>query len=605
MALLSLKNVSLSYGGKPLLDDVEFHIERGDRICLLGVNGTGKSTMLRVLAGESNPDAGQVIRSSGIRVTRLPQQVPTHLCGKVLDIVCPDHENPDFAREALEARQILTRLDLDEDADFSTLSGGTRRRVLLAQTLAGAPDVVMLDEPTNHLDLDSIAWLESYLLRRCKTFLFISHDRSFLRRIASRVVELDRGHLSDWNCDYDTFLIRKEEALSAEALQWDRLDKKLEKEEAWRRRGVKARTVRNQGRLRALESLRSERRQRRERTGAVQMSIQESDRTGQIVIKADHVTFGYGATPLIRDFTTVITRGDRIGIIGPNGCGKTTLLNLLLNSSCPSPGTITHGTNLQIAYSDQLRAQLDENKTLAENIVQGKEFIMLQGVKRHVIGYLEDFLFTPDRARAPVSVLSGGERNRLLLARLFAQPSNVMVLDEPTNDLDLDTLDLLEDQLDTYSGTVLVVSHDRAFLNNVATSVLVFEKHPADSTDQWLKPDEGWYVNEYVGGYDDWAARRVLPPEPTAPEKAQPVKAAAPSRRKLSFKERRELEEFPSRIEAMEEEQTQWHACLSDPAFFRKPKAEVTKATERSEALASELEVAYRRWAELEALATT
>jgi ATP-binding cassette subfamily F protein uup len=626
MALLSLKNVSLSYGGNPLLDDVEFHIERGDRICLLGVNGTGKSTMLRVLAGESKPDSGQVIRASGIRVTRLPQQVPTHLCGRVLDIVCPDHENPDHAREALEARQILTRLDLDEDADFATLSGGTRRRVLLAQTLAGNPDVVMLDEPTNHLDLDSIAWLESYLLRRCKTFLFISHDRSFLRRIASRVVELDRGHLSDWNCDYDTFLVRKDEALQAEALQWNRLDKKLEKEEAWRRRGVKARTVRNQGRLRALESLRSERRQRRERTGAVQMSIQEADRTGQIVIKADKVTFGYGATPLIRDFTTVITRGDRIGIIGPNGCGKTTLLNLLLNPSFPSPlagaalpqsspsplagegrgeGSCTHGTNLQIAYSDQLRAQLDENKSLAENIVQGKEFVMLQGVKRHVISYLEDFLFTPDRARAPVSVLSGGERNRLLLARLFAQPSNVMVLDEPTNDLDLDTLDLLEDQLDTYSGTVLVVSHDRAFLNNVATSVLVFEKHPADTTDQWLKPDEGWYVNEYVGGYDDWNARRVLPPEPTAPDKAQAPKATTPSRRKLSFKERRELEELPSRIESMEEEQTQWHACLADPVFFRKPKAEVTKATERSEALASELEVAYRRWAELEALAAT
>jgi ATP-binding cassette subfamily F protein uup len=337
MALLSLKNVSLSYGGNPLLDDVEFHIERGDRICLLGVNGTGKSTMLRVLAGESKPDSGQVIRSSGIRVTRLPQQVPTHLCGRVLDIVCPDHENPDLAREALEAQQILSRLDLDPEADFSTLSGGTRRRVLLAQALAGAPDVVLLDEPTNHLDLDSMAWLEAYLLRRCKTFLFISHDRAFLRRIASRVVELDRGHLSDWNCDYDTFLRRKEESLQAESLQWNRMDKLLEKEEAWRRRGVKARTVRNQGRLRALEALRADRSQRRQRTGTVQMSIQEANRTGQVVIKADKVTFGYGATPLIRDFSTVINRGDRIGIIGPNGCGKTTLLNLLLDSSFPSP----------------------------------------------------------------------------------------------------------------------------------------------------------------------------------------------------------------------------------------------------------------------------
>jgi len=323
-------------------------------------------------------------------------------------------------------------------------------------------------------------------------------------------------------------------------------------------------------------------------------------------IEVRGVTKRFGAVTALDNVSFAVQAGEMFFLLGPSGCGKTTLLRLLLEpATSTSPFAITHGTNLQIAYSDQLRAQLDENKSLAENIVQGKEFIMLQGVKRHVIGYLEDFLFTPDRARQPVSVLSGGERNRLLLARLFAQPSNVMVLDEPTNDLDLDTLDLLEEQLDSYSGTVLVVSHDRAFLNNVATSVLVFEKHPGDQADQWLKPDEGWYVNDYVGGYDDWNARRVLPPEPSAPDKAQAPKAAAPSRRKLSFKERRELEELPSRIESMEEEQTQWHACLADPAFFRKPKAEVTKATERSEALASELEIAYRRWAELEALAAT
>lgn len=609
MALLSLKDVSLSYGGKPLLDAVEFHIERGDRICLLGTNGTGKSTLLRVLAGDSKPDSGQVIRASGIRITRLPQQVPTHLAGRVLDIVCPDHNNPDLAREALEAERTLSRLGLDPEADFATLSGGTRRRVLLAQALAGNPEVVLLDEPTNHLDLDSIAWLESYLLRYCKTFLFISHDRSFLRRIASRVVELDRGHLSDWNCDYDTFLIRKEEALQAEAQQWGRMDKLLEKEEAWRRRGVKARTVRNQGRLRALESLRSERGRRRERTGAVQMSIQAADRTGQIVLKAESVTFGFGSTPLIREVSTVLARGDRVGIIGPNGCGKTTLLRLILEPAgtpgglSPQSGRLIHGTNLQVAYSDQLRAQLDETKSLAENIVQGREFVMLQGVKRHVISYLEDFLFEPARARAPVSVLSGGERNRLLLARLFAQPSNVLVLDEPTNDLDLDTLELLEEQLAQYGGTVLLVSHDRAFLNNVVTSVLVFEKHPQDSTTQWLKPDEGWFVNEYVGGYDDWMAKRVVPPEAELDRKPVPPKTGKPATRKLSYKERRELEELPSRIEAMEEEQTQRQACLADPAFFKKPKAEVATATERAETLAAELERAYHRWTELESIA--
>ena len=517
MALLSLKDVSVSYGGLPLLDNVEFHVERGDRICLLGANGAGKSTMLRILAGESKPDTGKVIQPPGNRVSRLPQQVPLHLTGRVLDIVCPDPDALENHQDALEAEQILTRLQVDPEVHFETLSGGTRRRVLLARTLLGKPDVVLLDEPTNHLDLDSIAWLEGYLLRHCRTFLFITHDRAFLRRIASRVVELDRGKLVDWRCDYDTFLKRKEETLQAEALLWERTDKRLEKEEAWRRRGVKARTVRNQGRVRALEALRTERRQRRERTGAVQMAIQEADRTGQIVLKAESVVFGYGNRALIHDFSEVITRGDRIGILGPNGCGKTTLLRLLLEPSgtglTPLSGKITHGTNLQIAYSDQLRSQLDENLSLAENITQGKEFIMLQGVKRHVIGYLEDFLFTPDRARQPVSVLSGGERNRLLLARLFAQPSNVLVLDEPTNDLDLDTLELLEEQLAAYTGPVLIVSHDRSFLNNVVTSVLAFEKHPPGRNDIWLKPDDGWFVNEYVGGYDDWAAKRLLPPE--------------------------------------------------------------------------------------------
>ena len=606
MALLSLKDVSVSFGGPPLLDHVEFHIERGDRICLLGTNGAGKSTMLRVLARESTPDEGKVIQPPNIRISRLPQQVPLHLTGSVLDIVCPESGDPDRQDEMTGALQMLTRLRLEPDADFATLSGGTRRRVLLARTLLGQPDVVLLDEPTNHLDLESIDWLESYLLRYCRTFLFITHDRSFLRRLASRVVELDRGHLSDWQCDYDTFLKRKEETLAAEALEWERQDKRLEKEEAWRRRGVKARTVRNQGRLRALESLRADRGQRRERTGTVRMAIQEADRTGQIVLKADKVTFGYDtAHPLLHNVSTVIGRGDRIGILGPNGCGKTTLLRLLLEPTvlAASSGKVTHGTNLQVAYSDQLRAGLDESLSLAENIVQGKEFVMLNGFKRHVIGYLEDFLFTADRARQPVSVLSGGERNRLMLARLFAEPSNVLVLDEPTNDLDLDTLELLEERLADYTGTVLIVSHDRAFLNNTVTAVLAFEKCPGDETGSVLGPDDGWYVNEYVGGYDDWLAKRRLPPEPEAPPKEQP-KTGKSSRRKLSFKEHRELEELPSRIEALEEEQAQWHACLADPAFFRKPKNEVTHATERSEAIVTELERAYRRWTELETLST-
>ncbi|MFH0908568.1 MAG: ATP-binding cassette domain-containing protein [bacterium] len=597
MALLSLKNASLSFGGQPLLDDVEFHIERGDRICLLGVNGTGKSSLLRILAGEAKPDAGQVIRSPGTRVGRLPQQVPTHLGGRVLDIVAPGTGDSE-----IHAVQMITRLQLDPDADFSTLSGGTRRRVLLARTLLGEPDIVLLDEPTNHLDLDAIAWLEEFLLRYCRTFLFVTHDRSFLRRMASRVVELDRGRLSDWKCNYDTFLARKEEALHTEELAWKDLDRRLKNEEVWLRQGVKARRTRSIGRVHALTALRTERRARRERIGSVRMAIQDAARSGQLVLDAESVSFGYGERPLIRDFSSVLSRGDKVGILGPNGCGKTTLLNLLLGSLKPQAGQIETGTNLQVVYSDQLRGQLEDDKTLAENIAGGAEFVMLDGARRHAIGYLQDFLFTPDRSRQRVSSLSGGERSRLLLARLFAQPSNVLVLDEPTNDLDLDTLELLEEQLDAYKGTVLLVSHDRAFLNNVVTSILAFEKGSAARPGTWLGPDDGWFVNEYVGGYDDWLKQRATPPTPLPAENQKPAPRERPAaRKKMPPKEKQELDGLPGRIEALEAEQNKLHGLMADPAFYKTADGDMARTQQRSEEIIAELETAYRRWEELEA----
>ena len=603
MALLSLRNVTLHYDGPALLDDVEFHIERGDRIALLGVNGAGKSSLLRVLAGEVVTDSGTVARAPGLRVAYLPQQVPVDLPGCVSDIVCPPGSGDDASRE-VEANRILHMFGLEPTATFGSLSGGTRRRVLLARALLGEPDIVLLDEPTNHLDLENIDELEGYLLRYCRTFLFITHDRAFLRRLAGRVVELDRGHIFDWRCDYDTFLRRKEESLDAEAKQWALEDKRLAQEEVWVRQGVRARRKRNEGRVRALMDMRAERQQRRERTGSVQMTIQQGERTGQVVLKAKQVTFGFGERPIIQGCTTTVGRGDRIGILGPNGCGKTTLLRLLLGphapegALAPQAGTVVLGTNLQVSYADQLRGQLKENESLAENVAPGKEYVVLGENRRHILGYLQDFLFPPQRARLHVSALSGGERNRLLLARLFAQPSNVLVLDEPTNDLDLDTLELLEEQLDAYGGTVLLVSHDRAFLNNIATSILAFEKGRADGEGPWLGPDEGWYVNEYVGGYDDWLRQRVQPPV------SVPAAASTPERGgkgKLTSKQKRELAELPARIEALETEQAGLHAQMADPVFYKKPGDEIARINKRADAIAAELDEAFHRWGELEA----
>ncbi len=617
MALLGLQEASLSFGGAPLLDGVTLNIERGDRIALLGANGAAKSSLLKLLEGEYPPDSGKVVRAAGLRIASMPQQVPTDLVGSVLDIVIPGHDaigaDPD---RIIRAEQTVKRIGLDPKAAFQTLSGGSRRRVLLARALLDEPDLLLLDEPTNHLDIPSIEWLEEFLPRACKSFLFVTHDRALLRRLANRIVELDRGRLRDWSCDYDTFLRRKEEDLEAEAKIWAAQDKKLAQEEAWLRRGVKARRTRNEGRVRALEKLRAERAERRERTGTAKMSAQDAERTGSIVIKATDISFSYekNGAPLIHPFSTLVSRGDRIGILGPNGCGKSTLLCLLLPPDSgfgepltPQTGEVRHGTNLKVAYADQLRASLDDNLTLAEAVAEGHEEVMIDGTRRHVLGYLQDFLFSPDRARQPVGSLSGGERNRLLLARLFAQPSNVLVLDEPTNDLDLDTLDLLEEQLANYKGTILVVSHDRAFLNNVVTNTLVFEKlDPANPSAPALGSEDGWLVNEYAGGYDDWEKRRPKPPVQVSTEKpTTPAKPAKEKPRRLSFKEKRELEELPAHIEALEKEQAELNAKIADPAFYRDETPETVQGVrDRIDAIAPELDAAFERWTALEEIAS-
>ena len=627
MPLIALRNLHLDFGGQPLLDGIDLSLEPGERACLIGRNGAGKSTLMKVLSGELSADSGSVERRQGLRCARLTQDIPADLDGSLFDVVAGGlgelaplltqyHQaslavataaDPaamqalERAQHELESRDgwqweqrvesVISRLQLDPDLAFSSLSGGLKRRTLLARALVTDPDLLLLDEPTNHLDLTAIAWLEDFLQSCNIALLFITHDRSFLQRLATRILELDRGRLTSWDCDYNTYLERKQAALAAESQQNALFDKRLAQEEVWIRQGIKARRTRNEGRVRALKKLREERRARRDQEGSARLQLQEAERSGQLVAEVDNISYSWNGAPLVRDFSTTLLRGDKIGIIGPNGVGKTTLLRLLLGQLAPTRGQVKLGARLEVAYFDQYRSDLDLDRNLLDNLALGTDTVSINGQDKHVISYLQDFLFSPDRMRQPVSSLSGGERNRLLLARLFTKAFNVLVMDEPTNDLDMETLELLEELLLDYQGTLLLVSHDRSFLNNLVTSTLVFE---GDGR-----------IGEYVGGYDDWLRQSVKP-------KAAPIetkKAAAPKAAprqgsvKLSYKEQRELEQLPGQIEQWEREQTELQTRMSTPEFYRQDNATQDATRLQLSELETQLQNAYARWESLEAKA--
>ncbi len=630
MPLLRLDRVSLAFGHLPLLDEVNLEIRRGERVCLLGRNGEGKSSLMRVACGEAAPDDGSVWVRPGTRIAHLAQELALDSDEPVFDVVARGlaeigqlltgyhHAAADVARaptaagtqrlvdlqHALEASDgwrleqrvetVLSRLGLDGNAPLNTLSGGWRRRVLLARALVCDPDVLLLDEPTNHLDIEAIDWLEKFLSDYRGAVLFVSHDRAFVRRLATRIVELDRGVLASWPGTYDDYLRRKDEQLAAEAKQRALFDRRLSQEEAWIRQGIKARRTRNEGRVRALEAMREQRRLRRDRPGQVELRLQEGEASGQLVAEAEHVDVRFDDRTVIRDFSARILRGDRIGIIGPNGAGKSTLVRLLLGEITPAAGLVRRGMRLQVAYFDQQRAQLDPDATVMQSVGGGSLSVTVNGRSRHVAGYLQDFLFPPQRLQSPVSTLSGGERNRLLLARLFAQPANVLVLDEPTNDLDVETLELLEELLIDFGGTLLLVSHDRAFLDAVVTSTLVLE-------------GEG-QVGEYVGGYADWLRQRAASPrvqrgredvgDRAPPPRAEKRSAGSPG--KLSYKEQQELKALPGKIEGLEAEQSHLHQMVGAAQFYQQPGEQIAATLTRLESLGREIESAYQRWQELE-----
>lgn len=628
MALLSLKEISIAFGGPLLLNKANFQIEKGERVCLVGRNGAGKSTLMKIINGKIDPDGGEVVKAAGLKVAYLSQDVPLDISGTIFDVVADgvgeagkllsdyhgilqeiENDASEKNMEKLEkiqhrldtsdgwnidskVNEILSRMELNPEIKFETLSVGMKRRVLLAKGLVCDPDILLLDEPTNHLDIESIIWLENFLERYKGTLFFVTHDRKFLRKLSTRIVDLDRGKLNSFACNYDQYQERKQALLDAEEEQNALFDKRLAEEEVWIRRGIKARRTRNEGRVRDLKKMREERGERRERSGNVKMQAQDAERSGKNVVKVRNVSFSYDSNNIFKNFTTTIMRNDRIGIIGPNGCGKSTLLKVILGELPPQSGEVEAGTNLDIAYFDQQRLQLDDSSSVIDNIGDGSDTIIFNGRSKHIISYLDDFLFPKDRLNSPVNSLSGGEKNRLMLAKLFSKSSNVLVLDEPTNDLDSETLDLLEELITDYPGTVLMVSHDREFLNNIVTSTIVFEG------DGLLK--------EYVGGYDDWQMQKKLQQKDAVTEKSvkkEKVVRKKEKPRKLTFKEKKELEVLPEKIEALEFENEEILEKMSDPDFFKQSGEEIAAIKGQMADLEAELEITYARWEELEALA--
>jgi ATP-binding cassette subfamily F protein uup len=599
MALLHLRNIHLENGDNRLFDGIDLTIEPGERLCLLGRNGTGKSTLMKLLCRDILPDEGEMIHQPELKIARLQQDVPHDLAARVYDIVAEGLgvvEPEDEWQIQWKVETVLSRIQLEPDTLFESLSGGWKRRALLARALVAEPDLLLLDEPTNHLDIPAIEWLETFLMGFKSTLLFVSHDRSFVQKLATRIIELDRGKLTSWPGNFQKYQENKQAALDAEAQQAALFDKRLADEEVWIRQGVKARRTRNEGRVRRLEAMREEFKQRRNVQGKVTAQIGQGDSSGKVVIEAEHLDYGWDGNLLIQDFNTTILRGDKIGIIGPNGVGKTTLIKLLLEQLQPTAGTVKLGTRLQVAYFDQHRSQFDGEKNLRDNIASGSDFVEVNGQRRHIISYLQDFLFTPLQIQKPVKVLSGGERNRLLLARLFSQPSNLLVLDEPTNDLDAETLELLEDLLVEYQGTLLLISHDRSFLNSVVTRSIVFENDT---------------IGEYAGGYDDWLLQRPAPvtekdkaaakPDKAADKPAAVVAAApAPKAKKLSFKDQRELELLPAKIEQLEIAIAALHEVMSQPDFYLQGTAHVNARQEELQQREAELLSAFARWEALE-----